>query len=273
MRKTPGEAARVKRPRAPDMRTLGDPKQLAPKFQRLAQTIAAAPDIHPRAPLSHEDCQALLEFYVDSEKRGENARALYPGISKHLKTCADCQMTYDSLTEALSEPASRDFTLPSNLKFDLPFLVHSQPNAPSSKYVHSRVAGGPLRFGVIVNSKTIGSALASSAQFALPGERGESATEGSLLFLDSFALGRRSVDVELRMRPVDAHHARLDISVVPSTPLPEPLRISLYLNDEPYPAALEHGRGSTGEISLAKLENAQIRVEFEVSLSSTDTEG
>ena len=262
----------MKHARSPDKRTLGDPKQLAPKFKRLAQAIAAAPDIHPRASLSHEECQALLEFYVDSENRGENARALYPDISKHLKTCADCQMSYDSLIEALSEPASRDFTLPSNFKFDLPFLARPQPNVKLNKYIHSSVAGGPLEFGVTIHSRTIGSALASATQFAERGERAESAAEGALLFLDSFVVGSRNIDVELRLHRLDAHRARLDISVIPSSPLPEPLQVNLYLNDEPYPATIEHGRGSTGEIPLAQLENAQIRVEFEVSSAGTHTE-
>jgi hypothetical protein len=50
----------------------------APRFQRLAHDIASAP-----IGMSHEEFEALLEFYVDDENHGKNSRSLYPKAWKH----------------------------------------------------------------------------------------------------------------------------------------------------------------------------------------------
>ena len=248
---------------------MGNPKQIAAKFQRLAQAIADAPDTRTRTQLSHEECQQLLEFYVDSEKRGENARRIYPTVFKHLTTCERCQIAYDVLTDAVSPAASRDFALPTERKADLSFLVGKIPQAALNKYIHSRIAGGRLGFGYAIDPKFVASALDSPAALEV---RGETSSEGSLLLLDSVALGSRDLTVELRMRRLESDSVRLDISVVPSSPLPEPLRVDLYLDDKPYSASIEHDHGSTDEIPLANLANAQIRVEFEVGPAAPSSE-
>jgi len=246
---------------------LRDPKRFAPRFQRLARALAEV----SAATLSHEECESLLEFYVDNERRGENARRLYPQVFKHLKTCTSCQITYEALTDAVSPAASRDFTLPAEPRGELPSLRQT-PNPAWSKQIHSPITGGRLGFAFTISPRTVASAFASP-QFALlreGGEREESPRGGRLLLADSVALGRRNVDVELRIRSDKPESARLEIFVVSSSPLPEPLRVKLHWNDKQYPAVIEQGHASIDGLSVSGLENAQVRVEFEAGTSPDD---
>ena len=93
-------------------------------FQRLAQAIAKAPVAHTRRTLSHAECDAALEFYVDAESRGEDARTLFPLIWRHLRKCANCRLSYSLLSEALKIEGPSDVDLPSGpgSALDLSFL-------------------------------------------------------------------------------------------------------------------------------------------------------
>jgi hypothetical protein len=240
---------------------LRDPQRFAPRFQRLAHAVAKV----STATITHEECESLLEFYAGSEKRGENARALYPRVSKHLKTCVRCQMTYDALTDAVSPAASRDFNLPSESTIDLPFLVRAAPDAAWSKQIHSPIAGGALGFAFTFSPRTVARAFASP-QFAGLRERGKrknAPAGGTLLLMDSVALGNRNVDVELRIHSDQPDRAHIEISVVSSSPLTEPLNVKLYWNDKQYPAVVMEGHASIDDIQVSDLENTQLRVEFE----------
>ena len=179
-------------------RFLRGSKTYAPRFQRLAQAIAAArasgagDDSHRRARLSHEECQAALEFYVDGELRGENTRTTYPAIFDHLKTCERCRISYDLLTSQASDENRELLSSASNSI--LPFLGQGTPGVPWSKEVRSSIGGGPLGFVLKIDPSHLARVIAQPPQFAL---RGPVTRDRSLLLLDSIALGRRDVQVEL----------------------------------------------------------------------------
>src|SRR5574341_1500488 len=41
--------------------------------------------------LSHQECESMLEFYISSETRGENAAEVYPTVAQHLSECNLCK--------------------------------------------------------------------------------------------------------------------------------------------------------------------------------------
>ena len=244
-------------------RYLRDPHRFAPRFRQLARAVAEV----SAAALTHEECESLLEFYVDSEKRGENARVLYPKVFKHFDTCARCRMMYDALSDAVSPAASHDFDLPSKPEIELPFLRQS-PNPLWRKQIRSPIAGGALGFGFTLSPRIVAGALASRKFAALRerGERENTPTSGTLLLFDSIALGSRNVNVELRIGSDQPDRAHIEVSVVSSSPLPEPVSVKLYWNDKQYPAIVEQGHASIDDIAVSDLENAQVRLEFEAGL-------
>lgn len=71
---------------------------------RLAEAIAtleAEPPSPPRAGLSCETCQELLDVYVGDEQQGLNARQRYPAVWRHLAGCDECKEVYDFLVDML----------------------------------------------------------------------------------------------------------------------------------------------------------------------------
>ena len=251
-------------------RFLRGSKTYAPRFQRLAQAIATArasgagDDSHRRARLSHEECQAALEFYVDGELRGENTRTTYPAIFDHLKTCERCRISYDLLTSQASDE-NRELLLSASNSI-LPFLGQGTPGVPWSKEVRSSIGGGPLGFVLKIDPSHLARVIAQPPQFAL---RGPVTRDRSLLLLDSIALGRRDVQVELWLhRTANPDFARLEVSIVSSSPLPEPLRVNLRWNDHAYAASVTKNVGWIDQIPLAALENAPISVEFQAGQPS-----
>lgn len=255
--------------RPSDEHFLRDPKTYAPRFQRLAQALAVATDTRKRPELSHEECEALLEFYVDSERRGENVRTVYPAVFKHLTTCERCRTSYDLLTGAQAQDASRDLAFSAEPRIEVPFLVQAAPDATWSKQIRSPIGGARLGFVFKINPSHLARVIAQPPQLAM---RGQITTERSLLLLDSIALGSRNVQVSLWLhRSADSDYARLEISVVSSSPLPEPLNAILRWNDHRHAAPIEQGVGWIDQLSISDLENAPISIEFEAGQPGAPT--
>ncbi|MCL4395610.1 MAG: hypothetical protein M1482_12560 [Chloroflexi bacterium] len=247
---------------------LSESETLAPRLQRLAQAIVGAKP--RRALLTHQDAQEMLGFYVERENRGENARDLYHDVYDHLMSCDDCRASYELLKSARPRGDTTSLSSLTKPKIDLPFLVQSSPDAAWSKQVRSPIGGGPLGFVLKIKPSHLANVLARAPQFA---GRGEASAERSLLLLDSIALGSREVQVELWLhRAASPDHARLEISIVSSSPLPEPLRVKLSWNEHQYSSAVEQGRGWIDPIPISGLENARISVEVEAGQPTPSTE-
>jgi len=235
-------------------------ESLTQRLARLAQAIASAS--LPSRPLSHADIEALLEFYVDSEQRGDDVRTLYPAVWKHLQSCSRCHTSYLLLTEALSE-SSEPPTI--QAERSLPFLVTQPENAAWRKYVRSRIAGASLGFGFTIRAEHLQKLVAPPSEPALVLRNHAQSETKALLLSDHFTLGKREVMVELwTRRTQDPDQVQIEIILASSAPLPEPLRVSLRWNGHHYSSQIQQGYGVIERIPIADLKNARdLHVDFE----------
>ena len=234
------------------------------RFQHLAQAIATSPVRSQSAGLSHADCVALLEFYIDYELRQQDAQKIYPPVWKHLQTCARCLESYELIKSTLELGQSDQSTsIPA-----LPFFAPAAENAAWSKRVRARVGGAALGFGFIIQPSHLHQ-LFNSTSAALV--RGPATTdERSLLLTDTINLGQRDVMIEIWIkRSEHSSEGQLEISVASSAPLPEPLRAKLQWNDHTYSAIVQQGICSFEHLAISELQNARdLRVEFEAGPSN-----
>jgi hypothetical protein len=70
---------------------------------RRTQALIIAGLLGPAGPeLSCEECFALLDVYVDSERSGEDADARVPGMREHLLGCPACAEEHSTLNDLVS---------------------------------------------------------------------------------------------------------------------------------------------------------------------------
>jgi hypothetical protein len=232
----------------------------------LAQAIAKMPDTPLRRRLTHSECQPLLEFYVDRVFRGENARAIYPAIWKHLSGCVQCRTSFDLIIEALREPTSQI-----NLPVTVPAFISPCGDSPWNTSVCSCVGGAPLGFAFVIPPHYLQQRLAASQALLVRNKSGESGK--TLLLADTITLGRHDVAIKLWLRqPTPSAQVQIEISLA-SVPLPEPFRITLRLNSHRYSRIIRHGQCAIKNIPLAALSNAGLcRVKFQAGSLSPSIE-
>ena len=231
-------------------------ESLTQRLARLAQAIASA------SPTLHADVEALLEFYVDSEQRGDDVRTLYPAVWKHLQSCSQCHTSYLLLTQALAESAESP---PLQATRPLPFSVTQPENAAWRKYVCSRIAGASLGFGFTIRAEHLQKLVAPPSEPALVLRNHAQSETKALLLSDHLTLGKHEVMVELwTHRTQDADHVHIEIILAATAPLPEPLRVSLRWNGHHYASQIQQGYGVIERIPIADLKNARdLHVDFE----------
>ncbi|MEW5720082.1 MAG: hypothetical protein AB1817_15760 [Chloroflexota bacterium] len=236
--------------------TLLDLKKLSAGLRRLSRALATTPPIE----ITHADCEAQLEFYVDAEKRNKNVRARYPSIWRHLQTCEQCRLSYTLLADSRSDPLSE---ITSASLSPLPFLVPSDSRKAWTRQIRSHVGGAPLGFGFTIQPAHLARALAPTAALVT---RGDSAASGKTLLLsDVLTLGARDVTVDIWIhRVAHAPTARLEITLAASAPLPEPLRATLKWNDHQFSDLVRNDACVFDALPVAAIENARaLRVEFD----------
>jgi len=234
---------------------------LALRLKHLAQAIASASHASSPRRLSHHELESLLEFYVDSEQRGDDVRTLYPAVWKHLQSCSQCHTSYLLLTKALAESAESP---PLQATRPLPFSVTQPENAAWRKYIRSRIAGAPLGFGFTIQAEYLQKLVASSEPALVLRNHAQPETK-TLLLSDHLTLGKHEVMVELwTHRTQDADHVHIEITLAATAPLPEPLRVSLRWNGHHYSSQIQQGYGVIERIPIADLKNARdLHVDFE----------
>ncbi len=234
-------------------------------FRQLADAIAAVSPVSPSEELSHAECEATLEFFVDAEHRGKNAQALYPAVWKHVQSCERCHLSYTLLVEALQERQPIDPEFRSRAPaLSLPFLKSSQPADPWRTLVHPHAAGAPPGFRLIVQMPFLLNQLATPV--AGPVLRGDLPQSDSRLVLtDAFSLGQDEVDVELRARrSQDGGRVQFTVLLAFSAPPPEPLSVTLAWQDRRMSHPVQGGQATFEEIPLADLENSgELQLEFQ----------
>ncbi len=246
-----------------DRRDLSELNVPVSRFQRLANAIAAGQDLPESMSLSHEECEALLEFYVDSERQGEQFQKLYPSVRQHLQGCDRCRLSYTLLAESLREvsvtsvPDLHPEPLPA-----LSFLTPSTLDVAWTKYYQPRIRGAAMAFGFTIRPSYLQQLFASPALAT----RGEPTSEHSLLLSDTFSFRERQIDVEIwAHRSGDASQVRLEIFLVSSVPLPEPLHVVLKWDEQHISVPIQQGRATIEGLVLSDLGQAlDLRVELEI---------
>ncbi len=251
---------------APTQSKLAPKKITAPaaRWRDLAQAIAHA---NPAAPISHAECQATFDFYLDAARRGQDAPKLYPAIWNHLQTCADCHAAYAALSDDLTaEPPPTATLAPA-----LPFPIARDPHAPWSQRVRSRIAGAPLNFALIIQPTHLAHLLSPAAALALRGE--ESPTGRTLVLSDIVTLDERQVAIELWLsQPPTTPNFRLDVLLDASEPLPEPLLATLQWNHHQSAKPIHAGTCQFDDIPLTDLAHADpLQIEFLAGLSTDES--
>ncbi len=248
---------------SPD-RYLGESKPLAQHLQRLAQAIAASSPAPVTARLSCHECEAMLEFCLDAEGRGEPAQDDYPSVYEHLRTCARCRLSYRLLTESLREDPSADVSAVSAAASPLPFLAPPASESPWTIIERPRLAGAPANFGVAIQAWYLRQRLSETQPAVLvrgklmPGKR-------TLVLSDTVSLSGRKVAVKLWVqRREDSTLVRLEIQLASSAPLPEPLHVHVSWNGRTESGVVRAGKYSLDGIPFSALEGERpLRIEFQ----------
>ncbi len=94
--------------------------------------------------------------------------------------------------------------------------------------------------------------------------RGETTSERSLLLSDTFSFRERQIDVEIwAHRNGEAAHVRLEIFLVSSVPLPDPLHVVLKWDEQQISVPIQQGRATIEGPVLSDLGQAvDLRVEL-----------
>jgi hypothetical protein len=248
---------------------------LAFRLQHLAQAIASATDASRAGRPSHIQVESILDFYVDGEKRGEKVQTLYPAIWSHLQSCNVCRASYVLLTAAASDtlPQESDELDTAKPARPLPFLANQEKEAAWTRQVRSAVGGARLGFGFVVLPSYLQQLISAPRALELRGEPDQSAR--ALLLADTIHLGTREVIVKMWIHsPADSPEGRLEVALVASAALPEPIHVTLHWNGHQFSDIVRDGHCSFDHLPISDLRNVRdFRVEFEAGQSQATVEG
>ena len=134
---------------------LTQPGPWAERLRRLAQDIAhlAETDLPSRpneSPLTCDECDAVLDQFVDGELDGPPTSDLSQRVWSHLRNCARCQLSYSLLVDTLVQESAHqlpDIQLPANLP--LSFLVQPSSEMPWTVRLRSQLTNSS--FGLTIS--------------------------------------------------------------------------------------------------------------------------
>jgi hypothetical protein len=251
-------------------RRLSEPGPWAHRFRRLAEAIveAAGPEPTPpkqsqnakRPSLSCEECEDLLDLYVDDELKGHDVQRLYPLIWHHLQTCPRCRQAHDLIADTLGQ--ERDGELPPIPHLETPrfsFLRSHSADTPWISRLRSQIAGAP--FGLIFSFSLpyLQTLLSPPVPVTVRTEESLPTPPVRLLLSDTVAVGEQMVVVEVTAihNPESPNHLDLQATITSSASLPENLWARLTWADQTRSVFVDiQGRVSFGEVSLTKLQEA-----------------
>ena len=234
---------------------------LAVKLERLARDLATVPAPSPRRNLAHDECEATLEFYVESERSGEPVQAIYPLVWKHLQSCKRCELSYALLKESPSA-AIAESSLQPGLATPLPFLNPSTHENRWIKRIRSRIGGAPLAFSFTLSPQRLLNFFAVGQPALLTRDQAP-APKKSLALFDTVVLGRQEIDVEVWTERL-ADQVQLGVSLASPNPLPEPFRVTIKWDDHFLSDLIHDGQLTFAAIPIVDLERARdLNLEFE----------
>jgi hypothetical protein len=253
-------------------RCLSEPGPWARRFRRLAEAVAGSPD------LSCQECEDILDLYVDDELWGRDVRRLYPLVWHHLRTCGCCRQAHDLLVDTLSR--ERAGKLSPVLSLGAPRLSFLQPHPPDAPWItrlRSRIAGAPFGLTFSFNLPYLQTLLSRPLPVAARAEEPFLPSVAHLLLSDTVPMGEETVAVEVMgtRHPERPHCLHLQAIITGSAPLPENLWARLIWDDQTRSGPVDlQGHVDFGEVSLTTLQEALETGEgsFEIAFEAREIE-
>jgi len=235
-------------------RHLSEPGPWARRFRQLAQAVAGCSD------LRCEECEDVLDLYVDDELAGRDVRRLHPLVWRHLRTCDRCRQTHDLLADTLSrERAGELLPVPRLEAPRLSFLQPHPPDAPWITRLRSRIAGAPFGLSFSFNLPYLRTLLSPPFPVAARAEEPFLPLATHLLLSDTVPVGEGTVAVEVTAtrRPDRPDHLHLRAIITGSAPLPQNLWARLIWDDQTRSGPVDpQGGVDFGQVSLTTLQEA-----------------
>jgi hypothetical protein len=212
--------------------------------------------------LDCDECDDLLDIYVDEELAGQDVEQAYPLIWRHLEGCVRCNQAYqlllDSLSRERSQPSSQEF-LRVPMSPRLPFSASPSGNTPWMARLRSRIGGAPLGVVFAFNLSYLHSLLAPPALAAVRADDFLPSPASRLLLSDTVTVGEQNLVVEVTAtrNPEEPEHLDLKAVISSSPRLSEKLWARLTWADQTRSAPVDtQGRVEFGAVSLARLQAA-----------------
>lgn len=237
-------------------RHLAEPGPWPRRFRRLAEAIVQIDDV------TCQECEALLDVYVDAELANEGARRRYPLLWQHLQDCAECAAAHNLLFETLAQEMQGELqTVPQpeptghfhDVQQKLSFLESPATDVPWTARLRSRLAGAPFGLTFTLSPAYVQD-LFTSAPPLPAGTRGAGEPLQSLpLLAHSIPLGDGQVAVELIATRDDQDPERLHLraTIVGTTTLPANLWAVLTWGDHRYAGPVDRqGQADLGKVPL-----------------------
>jgi len=253
-------------------RRLSQPGPWARRFRQLAEAVAGSSD------LSCEECEDILDLYVDDELGGRDVRRLYPLVWRHLRTCARCRQAHDFLADTLRRERAGKLTPVPRLEAPcLSFLQPHPPDAPWITRLRPRIAGAPFGLTFSLNLPYLRTLLSPPLPVAARAEEPFLPLASHLLLSDTVPMGEGAVAVEVTAtrRPERPDLLYLQATITGSAPLPENLWARLIWDDQTRFGSVDlQGRVDFGEVSLITLQESLETGEgsFEIAFEARQVE-
>lgn len=269
-------------------------KLWAQRFRRLAEAIAEAPMRRQGSEqalrqdsaqgLSCQECEELLDLYVDEELQGRDpstgsgqapstgsgraVQQMYPLVWQHLRTCSRCRQAHDLLADTLSLERRGELPVsPHRIAPRLPFLQPQSPDTAWTTRLRSRIDGAPFGLSLTFNLSYLQSLLSGrgisrpSPLSPLPARADKPVAPSATLLLlsDLIPMGDQTLAVEVTAdRDIETpDRLRLRAAIASSTSLPQGLCATLNWAGQTRSGAIDaRGQIDFGEVSLTALQDA-----------------
>jgi hypothetical protein len=251
-------------------RRLSEPEPWARRFRRLAEAIAQADDAESvslgrnqraeESSLVCEECEALLDLYVNDELAGYYVRHLYPLAWRHLQTCIRCRQAHDLIADTLRRERAGELpAVPNRETRPLSFLPVYSADTPWIARLRPRVGGAPFGLVFSFNLSYLRTLLSPPIPVAVRTEEARDSSATRLLLSDAVSVGEQKLAVEVTatQHPSRPEYLDLQAIITSSATLPEKLWARLTWADQTRSAPVDvQGQVDFGEVSLTKLQEA-----------------
>jgi hypothetical protein len=251
---------------------LSEPGPWARRFRQLAEAVAGSPG------LSCEECEDVLDLYVDDELGGRDVRRLYPLVWHHLRTCGRCRQAHDLLADTLRRERAGELTPISRL--EAPCLSFLQPQPPDAAWItrlRSQLAGDPFGLSFSFKLPYLQTLFSRPVPVVARAEEPFLPPVAHLLLSETIPMGEGTVAVEVTAtrRPEKPDYLHLQAIITGSAPLPENLWARLIWEDQTRCGPVDpQGGVDFGQVSLATLQEALEAGEgsFEIAFEAREIE-